>query len=105
MTSGDLHRYRVPVARDWIAEGLRHTAEREEQESLASEHRLHQTALIREKGPELLRRLVAEVGAALDEYTREARTDLKDIDFEVLPREGFCVTKATLPRVALECRP
>jgi hypothetical protein len=93
------------VARDWIAEGLRHTSEREQRQSLASEHRLHQTALIREKGPELLRRLVAEVGAALDEYTREARTDLKAIDFEVLPREGFCVTKATLPRVALECRP
>ena len=93
------------MARDWIAEGLRHTREREEQQSRASEHRLHQAALIKEKGPDLLRRLVAEVGAVLAEYTREGHVDCKEIEFEVLPREGFCITKATLPRVGLECRP
>jgi len=93
------------VAHDWIDEGLRHTQEREEQQRLASLRRLHQTAVIREKGPDLMRRLVTEVGAALDEYRLRARVDSNDIDFEVLPREGFCVTKAMLPRVGLECRP
>jgi len=105
LTSIDQHQYCVLVARNWIADGLQHAREREEQQRLASERRLHQTAVIKEKGPDLLRRLVAEIGAVLEEYTREAPVDSNEIDFEMLPREGFCVTKATLPRVGLECRP
>jgi hypothetical protein len=93
------------VARGWIDEGLRHAREHEEQQRLVSERRLHQTAVIKEKGPDLMRRLVAEVGAVLDEYRHEARVGSSEIEFEALPREGFCVTKAKLPRVSLECRP
>jgi hypothetical protein len=93
------------VARDWIDEGLSHTREREEQQRLASERRLHQTAVIKEKGPDLMRRLVAEVGAVVDEYRHEARVGSHEIEFEALPREGFCVTKVKLPNGSLECRP
>jgi hypothetical protein len=93
------------VARDWIDEGLRHTQEREEEQRLASQRRLHQTAVIKEKGPDLMRRLVTEVGAVLDEYRHRARVGSNEIEFEVLPREGFCVTKTEFPRVGLECRP
>ena len=28
-----------------------------------------------------------------------------EIEFETLPHEGFCITRSTLPRVVLECRP
>jgi hypothetical protein len=103
LTSSNLPRYCVLVARNWIDEGLRHTQEREEQQRLACQRRLHQTAVVKEQGPDLMRRLVAEVGAVLSEYRHEAR--LSEIEFEALPREGFCVTKAKLPRVSLECRP
>jgi len=93
------------MAHDWIDEGLRQMREREEQHRLASERRLHQTAVIKEKGPDLMRRLVAEVGTVVDEYRQRARLGSNQIEFEVLPREGFCVTRATFPRVRLECRP
>jgi hypothetical protein len=105
LTSSVQHRYGVSVARGWIDEGLRHAREREEQQRLASEHRLHQTAVITEKGPELMRRLVTEVGAAVDEYRHTARVSSNEIEFEPLPGEGFCVTKVKLPSVSLECRP
>ena len=105
LTSSDLPQYCVPVARKWIDEGLRHTQEREEQQRLASQRHLHQAAVIKEKGPDVMRRLVAEVGAVLDEYRHQARVGSNEIEFEVLPREGFCVTKTRLPRVGLECRP
>jgi hypothetical protein len=95
----------VLVARTWIDEGLRHAQEREEQQRVAGQRRLHQTAVIKEKGPDLMRRLVAEVCAVLDEYRHEARVGGSEIDFEALPREGFCITNAKLPRVDLECRP
>lgn len=93
------------VARDWIDEGVRHTREREEQQRLASERRLHQTAVIKEKGPDLMRRLVAEVGAAVEEYKHTARAGSNEIEFDQLPGEGLCVTKVKLPSVGLECRP
>ena len=91
------------MTRPWIDEGLRHRRDREEQQRLASERRLHQAAVIKEKGPDLMRRLVAEAGTVVDEYRRETGGD--DIEFEELPREGFCITRARLPRVGLECRP
>jgi len=93
------------VTRDWIDEGLRHRREREEQQRLTSERRLHQTAVIKEKGPDLMRRLVAEVGAVVAEYRRRTGAGSDEIEFEELPREGFCLTRARLPRVGLECRP
>jgi hypothetical protein len=52
-----------------------------------------------------MRELLAEVGATIDEYRRKADPGGNEIEFEALPHEGFCVTKTTLPRVGLECRP
>ena len=52
-----------------------------------------------------MRRLLAEVGAAVDEYRQKALLGSTEIEFEPLPQEGFCLTRAGLPRVSLECRP
>jgi hypothetical protein len=93
------------MAHDWIDQGLRQMGEREEQHRLASERRLHQATVIKGKGPDMMRRLVAEVGVLVDEYRQRARLGSSEIEFEALPGEGFCVTRAKLPRVSLECRP
>ena len=93
------------MAHDWIDQGLRQAREREEQHRLLSERRLHQTAVIKQRGPELMRRLVAEVRAAVDEYRQAARLGGAEIELEALPDEGFCVTRTKPPRVSLECRP
>jgi hypothetical protein len=93
------------MARNWIDEGLRHTREREEEQRLRSEQHLHRTAVIKEKGPDVMRRLVAEVGAVVDEYRNKTRVGNDEIEFETLPHEGFFVRKAKLPTVGLECRP
>jgi hypothetical protein len=93
------------VGRDWIDEGLRSTPAREQQRQLASERRRRQAATITDKAPELMRRLVAEVGAALNEYRQKARVRADDIEFEPLPHEGFSITKASHPSMYLECRP
>ncbi|MBI3319447.1 MAG: hypothetical protein HYZ89_02515 [Candidatus Omnitrophica bacterium] len=93
------------MIRDWIDEGLRNTRERANQQQLASEHRHHQTAVIKAKGPELMRAVVAAVGAAVEEFRHKAQSGRNEIEFEALPHEGFCVTKTTLPKVGLECRP
>ena len=90
------------MTRDWIDEGLRHLRERQEAEHLASTRRHHHTAVIKDQGPELMKRLVAEVGASVEEYNQKAG-DV--IDFQALPRGGFYVTKATFPSVSLECHP
>ena len=52
-----------------------------------------------------MRELVAEVGAALDEYRQKAATRADAITFERLPQDGFSLTKASFPKVSLECRP
>jgi hypothetical protein len=91
--------------RAWIDEGLRQTPAREQQRQLASEHRRHQAAVIAAKAPELMRQLVAEIGAALDEYRQKASTRADAITFERLPQDGFSLTKASFPKVSLECRP
>lgn len=93
------------MARDWVDEGLRHTREPEEQQRLASQLRHHQASVIKEKGPDLMRGLVAEVRAVIDEYRRKAHGRNDEVEFEALPHEGFCVAKSKLPRVSLECRP
>lgn len=90
---------------NWIDEGLQHEREWADQQRVASKHRLQQTSVIKEKGPPLMRELVAQVGGAVDEYRRKARTSSTELEFTVLPHEGFSVAKLTLPRVALECRP
>jgi hypothetical protein len=92
------------VAREWIEQGLRQMLEREEQQRLAANRRLEQAAVIREKGPELMRQLVAEVGAVAAEY-REKAPPGEEIEFEALPHEGFRIARSPLPKVALECRP
>ena len=93
------------MARDWIDQGLRQVQEREEQQRLASKRRLDHAAVIKEKGPDLMRQLVAEVGAVVAEYRRKAPLSSNEIEFETLPHEGFRITRSTLPKVALECRP
>ena len=94
------------MGRDWIDEGLRQTPTREQQRQLALERRQRQAATIAAKAPELMRRLVAEVGAALDEYRQKALVRADDIEFEPLPHEGFSITKASRhPSMYLECRP
>jgi hypothetical protein len=93
------------MGRDWIDEGLRQTPAREQQPQLASERRRRQAATIAAKAPELMRQLVAEVGAALDEYRQKAPGRADDIQCELLPHEGFSITKASFPKVYLECRP
>lgn len=93
------------MTRGWIDEGLRQQRAREEQQRLASERRLEHGAVIREKAPDLMRRLVAEVAAAVSEYGERARVANDEIEFEELPHEGFSVRKTTFPKVALVCRP
>jgi hypothetical protein len=60
------------MARDWIDQGLRQLQEREEQQRLASKRRLDHAVVIKEKGLDLMRQLVAEVGAVVAEPTEGA---------------------------------
>jgi hypothetical protein len=93
------------MGRDWIDEGLRQTPAREQQRQVASERRRREAATIAARAPELMRQLVAEIGAALDEYRQKAPGRSDDIEFELLPHEGFSITKGSFPKVYLECRP
>jgi hypothetical protein len=51
-----------------------------------------------------MRQLVAEIGAALDEYRQKAAGS-DEVAFERLPQEGFSITRSGFPKVYLECRP
>jgi hypothetical protein len=93
------------MSRGWIDEGLRQQRAREDEQRLASERRHEHAAVIKEKAPDLMRRLVAEVAAAVAEYRERARVGSDEIEFEELPHEGFSLRKTTFPRVALVCRP
>ena len=93
------------MARDWLERGLGRIGEREEQQRRIAERRRHQAAVIEEKGPDLMRRLVEEVGAVVAEFRQRAPAGNNEIDLVVLPHEGFCVTKSSAPKVSLECRP
>ena len=93
------------MTRGWIDQGLRQQREHEEEQRLASQRRLEHVAVIKEKAPELMRQLVAEVGAAVTEYREKAHIASDEIEFEPLPHEGFTVRKTTFPKVALVCRP
>lgn len=91
------------MAHNWIDEGLQHASERAEGRRAAVEQRHHRTALIKEKGPELMRGIFTEIQAVIDEYRRKA--GMGRVEFQLLPREGFSVSRITPPRVGLECRP
>jgi hypothetical protein len=93
------------MARSWIEEGLQHARERAEQLRLSAERRGHQAAVIKQQGPAVMRAVVTEVRAVVDEYQRAAETAASGVEFEELPHEGFCVTRTTAPRVELQCRP
>jgi hypothetical protein len=93
------------VTRNWIDQGLRQQRARDEERRLASERRHEHALVIKKKAPDLMRRLVAEVGAAVTEYQENAGDGGNEIEFEELPHEGFSVRKTTLPKVALVCRP
>jgi hypothetical protein len=95
----------VLMSDDWIDQGLRRMREREEQLRLASAQRLHHATVIKDRGTDLMRHLVAAVGAAVNDYKRRAPSGGEEIEFEALPREGFVITRTRLPRVTLECRP
>src|SRR4051812_40137890 len=95
----------MAMSRQWIAQGLQLEWEREEQLRLASERRLHKAAVVKEKGPGLMRRLVAEVAGVVDEYRQIARPGADRVEFSELPGDGFYVAKVGFPRVILECRP
>jgi hypothetical protein len=91
--------------RDWIREGLRSEAARADERRLARERRLQQKRVIEEKGPDLTRQLVAEVSAAVEQFTAEGGQANATLVFEPLPHEGFCLERTVQPRVTLECRP
>ena len=93
------------MGRDWIERGLRQVREREQLYRAAAERRAHHAAVVKEKAPDVMRRLVAEVRASVDEYRRLSHGESDGIEYEALPHEGFCVTRLTPPRVELQCRP
>jgi hypothetical protein len=90
------------MARNWIERGLQEVREREQLYRAAAERRAHHAAVVKEKAPDVMRRLIAEVEASLDEYRGLTRDG---IQYEALPHEGFCVTRLMPPRVELQCRP
>ena len=89
----------------WIDEGLREEAAREQHAPLVAARERHRAMAIKQRAPELMFRLVSAVGAAVEEYRRKASVGRDEIDFEPLPRGSFRVTKLTLPSVDLECHP
>jgi hypothetical protein len=93
------------MGREWIERGLQQDREREQLYRAAAERRIHHAAIIKEKAPDLMRRLIAEVEASVDEYRRLAESERDPIEYEALPHEGFCITRVTPPRVELQCRP
>ena len=87
------------MGRAWIDDELRQMPAREEQRRLAAERRLHQAALIKQKAPDLMHRLVQEAGVVVDECRHKAGVDVGVREFQPLPHEGFSVTKVSFPRV------
>ena len=93
------------MGREWIDEGLRDERDREAFYLLAAERRRREASTIRAKGPELMRRLVAEAGAVVDEYRRKIGGGSTAGEYETLPHEGFSLARTQWPKVVLECRP
>ena len=87
----------------WIDEGLRQEAAREEQAPLVTARQRHRATVIKQRAPALMFRLVSAIGAAVEEYKQKAGVGRDEIDFEPLPRGSFRVTKLTFPSVDLEC--
>jgi hypothetical protein len=93
------------MTRNWIEDGLQHARERAEQLRHGAERRAHHASVIKQEGPGVMRAIVAEVRAVIDEYQRAAQAAATDVELDELPHEGFCVTRTTPPRVELQCRP
>lgn len=93
------------MGRAWIEHGLQQVREREQLYRAAAEQRIQHAAIVKEKAPAVMSRLVAEIAASVDEYGRLTQSSTDRIEFEALPHEGFFVTRMTAPRVGLECRP
>jgi hypothetical protein len=93
------------MVRDWIERGLQQVREREQLYRAAAERRSHHAAVVKEKAPDVMRRLVAEVEASVEDYRRLAQGESDGIQYEALPHEGFCVMRLTPPHVELQCRP
>lgn len=93
------------MARAWIEEGLRHTHERAEALRRDEGRRRHWHTLIEAQGPEVMRSLVTEVAAAVEDYRRAVPGPEGTVEFESLPREGFLALRVDTPRVTLQCRP
>ena len=45
-----------------------------------------------------MRQLVEEAAAAVNEYQQKVQADSIEVEFEMLPEEGFCVTRSADPR-------
>jgi len=65
------------MARDWIERGLQQVREREQLYRAAAERRAHHADVVKEKAPDVMRRLVAELEASLDEYRRLAQDGIQ----------------------------
>ena len=91
------------MGREWIERGLQQVRQHEQLYRAAAERRAHHARIVKEKAPDVMSGLVAEIEASVEEYRR--LTQSNSIEFEALPHEGFCVTRKTAPRVGLECRP
>jgi hypothetical protein len=93
------------MSRAWIEEGLRHTRDREEALRRDEGQRHHWQALIERHGPDVMRALVAELEAAVQDYRRATGDREGIVEFQSLPREGFVVSRTEAPRATLQCRP
>lgn len=93
------------MPREWIERGLEQARIREQQYSAAAKRRLQQAAVVREKGPDLMKHVAAEIEAVVEEYGRLTKSESHGVGYEALPGGGFCVTRESAPRAGVECRP
>lgn len=93
------------MTRVWIEEGLRHSRERAEALRRDEGRQRHWHSLIEAQGPEVMRSLVTEVAAAVEDYRRALPSPEDTVEFDFLPQEGFIARRVDTPRVTLQCRP
>jgi hypothetical protein len=95
----------LTMAHDWIDDGLRHEREREADHRLACARRHQEAAILASNGPALMREIRRAVEGIVEAYRQKTAGDVRTIEYEALPHEGFSVAKLRLPTVAFECRP
>jgi hypothetical protein len=95
----------LTMAHDWIDDGLRREREREADHGLACARRRQEAATLASNGPALMRAIRHAVEEIVDAYRQKTAADVRTIDYEPLPHEGFSVAKLRLPTVVFECRP